>query len=393
MSDQPAIVVENLSKMYHKRAGTGTLLSMIPGFRPRESDEFWALKDVSFEVKRGECLGIIGPNGAGKSTILKILSKITSPTSGSFRVNGRVSSLIEVGAGFHPELTGRENVYLNAAILGMGKSEIESKFDQIVDFSELWDFIDVPVKRYSSGMRVRLGFSVAAHVDPEILLVDEVLAVGDEQFRAKCYDLISRRRTESAVILVSHNMVHIQRICSTALFLRQGRVADSGAPNAVVTRYLESLDSGGAASSQPMRAEHGAELIDVRVHPGDGWGEIAPGCSLDICLTLDISQRLTAGKLYLHVMSSARAPIASAMTDLDDVSGRVRLRFRAVQLPLAGGKYTLSVLLSDQSTGRQLIWHQCGHSFVVHGERALSGAPCRLLGEWSRAPAQEGETV
>ncbi len=203
-------------------------------------DEIWALRDVSFEVKRGEVLGIIGRNGAGKSTLLKMLSRITEPTSGRAIIRGRVASLLEVGTGFHPELTGRENIYLNGAILGMRKAEIDRKFDEIVAFSEVERFIDTPVKRYSSGMYVRLAFAVAAHLEPEILILDEVLAVGDAAFQKKCLgkmgDVAKEGRT---VLLVSHNMATIQGLCGRCLVLERGRVAFSGEPAVAVEVYMQ----------------------------------------------------------------------------------------------------------------------------------------------------------
>jgi lipopolysaccharide transport system ATP-binding protein len=206
-----------------------------------EEDVIWALKDVSFEVNEGEVLGIIGSNGAGKSTLLKILSRITEPTSGSVEMRGRVSSLLEVGTGFHPELTGRENIFLNGAILGMRRKMIERKFDEIVAFAEIEKFIDTPVKRYSSGMYVRLAFAIAAHLEPEILLVDEVLAVGDAVFQKKCLgrmeDVAKGGRT---VLFVSHNMAGILRLCQRAILLRDGMVADDGIASEVVTTYIKS---------------------------------------------------------------------------------------------------------------------------------------------------------
>ena len=203
------------------------------------SDIIWALRDVSFEVKHGEAVGIIGRNGAGKSTLLKILARITEPTSGRATIYGRVGSLLEVGTGFHPDLTGRENVYLNGTVLGMKKREIDAKFDEIVDFSGVEKFIDTPVKRYSSGMRIRLAFSVAAHLEPEILIVDEVLAVGDAEFQAKCLgkmqDVAGAGRT---VLFVSHNMGAIQALCSSAAVLESGRLVYLGTTSAAVASYL-----------------------------------------------------------------------------------------------------------------------------------------------------------
>jgi lipopolysaccharide transport system ATP-binding protein len=260
------IAVENLSKSYlvgHKSVGLArhgdtfrdvigrearnfvrNAVNMVRGRQVLLGDqveEFWALKDVSFEVKRGEVLGIIGRNGAGKSTLLKILSRITEPTRGRVVIRGRVASLLEVGTGFHAELTGRENIYLNGAILGMTRAEIRRKFDEIVDFAEVEKFLDTPVKRYSSGMYVRLAFAVAAHLEPEILVVDEVLAVGDVEFQKKCLgkmgDVSQAGRT---VLLVSHNMRAIQQLCSRAILLQNGNLRVDGTASQCINTYLSS---------------------------------------------------------------------------------------------------------------------------------------------------------
>jgi lipopolysaccharide transport system ATP-binding protein len=202
-------------------------------------EDFWALKDVSFGVKEGEVLGVIGPNGAGKSTLLKILSRITEPTTGRVELNGRVASLLEVGTGFHSELTGRENIFLNGSILGMTKAEIAGKFDEIVAFADVEKFLDTPVKRYSSGMYVRLAFAVAAHLEPEILVVDEVLAVGDVEFQTKCLGKIEAvSQGGRTVLFVSHNMGTVQKLCSRVLLLKAGEVVEQGEPAAVIARYV-----------------------------------------------------------------------------------------------------------------------------------------------------------
>jgi len=227
----------------------------VSGLSPQPSpDEIWALRDVSFEVKHGEVLGIIGKNGAGKSTLLKILSRITDPTSGRAMLRGRVGSLLEVGTGFHPELTGRENVFLNGSILGMKRSEIRSRFDEIVDFSGVETFIDTPVKRYSSGMMVRLAFSVAAHLDPEILLVDEVLAVGDVAFQSKCLgkmkDVVGEGRS---VLFVSHNLGAVRNLCTRAILIENGGLALDDSAEATVVRYLgKNLILGPVASAEEL---------------------------------------------------------------------------------------------------------------------------------------------
>ena len=265
MSDV-VIAVENLSKRYfikHTPAGQGrsryTALRDVVGNELRnfarkargvagrwrvpqglEIEEFWALKDVSFQVKQGEVLGIIGRNGAGKSTLLKILSRITEPTEGRVRLSGRVGSLLEVGTGFHPELTGRENIFLNGAILGMSRQEITKKFDEIVAFAEVERFLETPVKRYSSGMYVRLAFAVAAHLEPDILVVDEVLAVGDRQFQQKCLgkmDEVSRREGRT-VLFVSHNLGLADKLCPTSIWLERGSIHRCGGTEAVIKEYL-----------------------------------------------------------------------------------------------------------------------------------------------------------
>jgi lipopolysaccharide transport system ATP-binding protein len=238
-------------------------------------DIIWALRDISFEVKKGEVLGIIGRNGAGKSTLLKILCKVTDPTEGAAEIRGRVSSLLEVGTGFHQELTGRENIYLNGTVLGMTKKEVDRKFDEIVDFSGVEKFIETPVKRYSSGMRVRLAFSVAAHLEPEILLIDEVLAVGDADFQKKCLkkmeDVGRKGRT---VLFVSHNMPAVNRLCHRAILLENGRLVDDGLASKIINKYLVSDQNTSAVrewqNSQTAPSGTIARLRAVRIRNEDG---------------------------------------------------------------------------------------------------------------------------
>ncbi len=233
----------HVSKRYRLRreveadASQHVLLRKLQSLRKRTED-FWAVRDVSFEVERGESLGIIGHNGAGKSTILKLLSNITAPTSGEITINGRLSALIEVGSGFHKELTGRENIYLNGSILGMRRREIAKKFDSIVDFAGVRQFIDTPVKRYSSGMYVRLGFSIAAHLDPDILLLDEVLAVGDAAFQAKCIRRIGElKETGTTIVFISHDLGAVERLCDRTILMRRGEIAASGDTREVIAEY------------------------------------------------------------------------------------------------------------------------------------------------------------
>jgi lipopolysaccharide transport system ATP-binding protein len=258
-----ALRVENVSKTFVRGERHDSLRDLLPalmgkfkgGKASRSADkEFWALRDVSFELERGDAFGIVGANGAGKSTILKLITGIMKPTKGQIRLNGRLSALIEVGAGFHPDLTGRENIYLNGTILGMKRAEIDRKFDAIVDFSGLADFIDTPVKRYSTGMYARLGFSVAGHVDPDILIVDEVLSVGDVVFQNRCIEKMnSIIRGGATVIFVSHNLRAIAELCPSSILLERGQVIARGPSQEVLRQYLESCSrQGGAVGSSPV---------------------------------------------------------------------------------------------------------------------------------------------
>src|SRR2546423_3557500 len=258
--------------------------------RNPQLETFWALKDLSFEIKRGEVVGVIGRNGAGKSTLLKIISRITAPTAGEVEIRGRVGSLLEVGTGFHPELTGRDNIFLNGAILGMRKAEVRRKFDEIVAFAEIEKFVDTPVKRYSSGMYVRLAFAVAAHLEPEILFVDEVLAVGDIAFQKKCLGKMGNVAKEGrTIVFVSHNMAAINALCSRCIILNAGEVEFDGSTAKATERYYaESLSIGSGSDLSTMeRIGNGKALFtSIRVQPLDSKGEdlevAYPGCDLRI---------------------------------------------------------------------------------------------------------------
>ncbi len=277
MSDV-AIRVQHLSKRYYRGAAGagGTLLSehMAHGLRrilrrgaageTNASEPFWALHDVSLEVARGEVVGLIGPNGAGKSTLLKLLARITLPTEGRIELHGRMASLLEVGTGFHPELTGRENIFLNGAILGLSRQEIERRYDAIVEFSGIETFIDTPVKRYSSGMFVRLGFAVAAHLDAEIMLVDEVLAVGDAAFQRKCMNKIRELTREEGrtIVFVSHNLAWVERLCDRVMLVEQGEITGEGPVSQVIAGYLSGVDP----------VQHGGETVIPDEVPRVGTG-------------------------------------------------------------------------------------------------------------------------
>ena len=266
---QPDVEIDRLSKRYmvatpdHAPAAPRSWLRR---FGRRDRRPFWALRDLSLAVPRGETLGIVGSNGAGKSTLLKLLSGITAPTSGEIRLYGRVAALIEVGSGFHPELTGRENVYLSGSILGMRRAEITTKLEKIVGFAEVGDFIDTPVKWYSSGMYVRLGFAVAAHLEPEILLVDEVLSVGDERFQGRCLRRVGElRQAGTTIIIISHDLASIERVCDRVVLLERGRIAADGHPAPVIAEYRRRLIAAAAAPSDED-ARFAPEPVDCSLH-------------------------------------------------------------------------------------------------------------------------------
>ena len=280
---QPTITLEQVSKRYRIGAGLTNLRNLFTTDRKKTNPEkyHWAVKDVNFSLQAGEAMGIIGPNGAGKTTLLKLLSHVTKPTDGTIQVNGRLSALIELGAGFHPDLSGRDNIYLNGTILGMRRSDIKSRFDKIVDFAGIGEYLDTPVKRYSSGMYARLGFAIAAHVDPQILLVDEVLAVGDYAFQQRCYARMDELRSKgTSLILVSHNMEAIRRVCEKGLVMYRGEDIYTGTAAEAVVAYSDVLREAARKKQMEVPAEEGisqrimtfdAEIESVKLlnHQGD----------------------------------------------------------------------------------------------------------------------------
>jgi lipopolysaccharide transport system ATP-binding protein len=304
---EPRIIFDNVWKKFRRGEVHDRLRDLIPVmvnglFRRGRSDvlgveDFWALREVSFEVRPGETLGIIGRNGAGKSTILKLLTRILKPTRGRSIVKGRVGALIELAAGFHPDLTGRENVFLQAAMMGLRRHEIEQRFDAIVDFSGIGEFIDTQVKRYSSGMQARLGFSVAAHLDPDVLLIDEVLAVGDLSFQQKCYERLREfRRSGVAIAFVSHNMQAVSMLCDRVLYLRPGGPPQSGPVSEMVTAYVTTDALSADARVKITRAQLGLADRHARL-----TAPVAPGTWLALELTLEASAGLPRAGLALLV--------------------------------------------------------------------------------------------
>jgi lipopolysaccharide transport system ATP-binding protein len=333
-------------------------------------ENFWALKDVSFEVKQGEVIGIIGRNGAGKSTLLKILSRITEPTEGRIRIKGRVASLLEVGTGFHPELTGRENIYLNGSILGMSRAEIKTKFDEIVAFAEVEKFLDIPVKRYSSGMYVRLAFAVAAHLEPEILAVDEVLAVGDAEFQKKClgkmHDVATGGRT---VLFVSHNMAAIRNLCHRAMLLSQGRLTTLADVHECIAAYETSISGlPGNTWTRPETLGSAAALsyksLSVRVE-----GE-QPQLSLRIDFVLEGQGMHKPAFVSFDITDAVGVPLMQALPLLEGFvqpqAGRQSFTVLVDLPPLIPGQYWISPWVGSHNTETFDMIHQCVAFEVNH---------------------------
>jgi lipopolysaccharide transport system ATP-binding protein len=338
------------------RRAANTVFSSKSGAVDPRHEEFWALRDVTFEIRQGDRLGIIGRNGAGKSTLLKILSRITEPTEGRVTIKGRVASLLEVGTGFHPELTGRENVYLNGSILGMRRSEIRRKFDEIVAFAEVAKFLDTPVKRYSSGMYVRLAFAVAAHLEPEILVVDEVLAVGDAQFQRKCLGKMEEVAKQGRTVLfVSHNMAAVENLCQRGIVLSQGRVVFDGRASDAIEHYMRGLAQAGTwdlRSRKDRKGEGGIQVVRLTISGDRGEERSAFPVGADVRFELgyDGSVDVTAPRVILGVYDSMGVGIARFDTDVAPGIGRAlpnvgRITCDVPGMSLTPGRYFVSVAM------------------------------------------------
>jgi lipopolysaccharide transport system ATP-binding protein len=336
-----AISVHDVSKRYELFSGqmrSTTLGEVVAnvlknGFEKRTSKRFWALRNVSFEVHRGEVLGIIGRNGAGKTTLLKILSRVTEPTAGQIDLYGSVGSLLEVGTGFHPELTGRENIYLNGAILGMRRKEIDAKLDSIIAFSEIEDFLDTPVKRYSSGMQVRLAFAVAAHLEPEILLVDEVLAVGDTQFQKKCLGKMSEISGGNGrtILFVSHNLAAMRVLCSRAILLDHGNLISDGPVNDVIANYLERFGGEHAEVRWEGEVAPLSEMFDfvfrrawVENHRGTVTSSLAQDKPFTICVEYQVGRHIAGLRIGFLLQNSQGVAICGS-NDVEMPSAATRV--------------------------------------------------------------------
>lgn len=381
-----AITFDWVSKRYRIGAGRSSLRETIYELPKRllrtvehddDDQHFFALKDVSFEINKGEAFGIIGPNGAGKTTTLKLLSNITKPTAGKIAVEGRMSALIELGAGFHPDLTGRENIFLNGTILGLSRKEIARRFDDIVAFAEMEKFIDMPVKRYSSGMYARLGFAVAAHVDPDVLLVDEVLSVGDEAFQLKCRDFIhSFVNSGRTSVFVSHNLYAVEQLCDRVMWLDSGKIVDLGKPSQVLRAYMDETDRRLTASMKQQDGYEGDRLrIDsINVKNTDGFEIETIETGDDIVITLNYeSNREIEQPHFIVWISEARnnMPVFAANMILDNyempnITGHGALTCHFKNVPLMPRAYSIWVEVYGKDRSQILYkWR------VVGGFRVL----------------------
>jgi lipopolysaccharide transport system ATP-binding protein len=387
MSSDAVLAMEHVSKKFRRGEIYDSLRDLIPAMvgrithkRPEGelgAKEFWALQDVSFEVKRGEAFGIVGSNGAGKSTILKLLSGIMKPTKGSITVRGKLSALIEVGAGFHPDLTGRENIYLNGAILGMSREEIRRKFDDIVEFGGLRDFIDTPVKRYSSGMYARLGFSVAAHVEPDLLIVDEVLSVGDYLFQQKCIDRMTEiLKSGTTVLFVSHNLHAVAELCQRSLLLEKGKLLAVGPTDEVIRRYI------GRAQDQRSGEATRVEIREVTLRraTGGATAKIEPGEKAYVDVTVFARQTVSDVSIVMQIVDDGFYPIfdtCSARLN-DGISAsmkageELKVTFE-LDMHLGAGTYHLNMYAHEYTVDRPFATWRSAASFFVGETRLIKG--------------------
>jgi len=385
-----AIVVERVSKHFRIFRGREDTLkgAFARFFRSRvHPEEFWALQDVSFSVAQGETFGIIGENGSGKSTLLKLLCGILRPDQGSININGRVAGLLELGAGFHPDLTGRENIYLNGSLLGFSKAQIDKRFDEIVTFAELKDFIDTPVKHYSSGMYVRLGFAIAVNVDPEVLLIDEVIAVGDERFQQKCFEKMNQfKRTGKTIVLVSHSLEAIRNICRKALWLNAGKIQAEGTGDSVVNAYLSAVAVQASqrlqevsapeisSSNQPVKrwGSREIEITEVKFFNREDEGRAAfrTGDLLRVRIHYFAKQRINSPVFGVAIHCDDGTHVTGPNTKIarnivDNVEGQGVVEYVLPELLLLPGKYFLSAAVYDYECQHAYDHHSQMYSFVV----------------------------
>ncbi len=413
-----AIEVVNVSRVYQKYSARHRFQTfksaLVKGdlFKSIRADELvTALDDISFNVEKGQTLGLIGENGSGKSTMLKIVAGIAKPSSGSVATNGKVSALIELGAGFHPEISGRENVFINGIMLGLSKKEITAKFDEIVRFAELEDFIDAPVKTYSSGMYMRLGFSVAINVHPEILLIDEVLAVGDASFIPKCLDRIDDfRRRKKTILFVSHDLATVEKICDRVIWLKNGRVAASGEPKRIVDAYLQDVtvkqekafEKKSEAAAAPVETaveerrenrwgRREVEIRNVTLRSLQGQPKHVFSPDEGMIIDMDVVAPTPTNDFVFGVglFNSQGVSCYGTNTDLEDlepvrIDGEGRVEFRIGKLNLINGTYYLDVAVHKRD-GYPYDYHQNLYSFLVSSNLKDVGV-ARLAHEWTFSP-------
>jgi ABC-type polysaccharide/polyol phosphate transport system ATPase subunit len=376
-----AIEVDHVSKRFRLfREKPSSLKARLISSRSRAED-FWALKDVAFDVREGESLGLIGHNGSGKTTLLKVIAGILRPTEGTVRTRGRMAALLELGAGFHPELTGRENVYLNASFLGLTRKDTDTVYEDIVAFAEIEDFMDNQVQFYSSGMLVRLGFAVAVHVDPEILLVDEVLAVGDESFQAKCLNRIRSFQAEGrTIVLVTHALDTVRQVCDRAVMLDHGELYAKGAPLDVV-RELRYVLLRKDPHFVPEEGSREVELAGVELIRDDGTTERPVRAGEDLTIQIDAKANQAVSDLVcaFQVLDSANYPVVDGREPIGMIEGKKRVRFDLRALPLVPGRYFVTVGLESGESGRlyhvqtQRYWFE-----VVDEERPHDAVEIRV---------------
>lgn len=388
----PIIEVSNLSKRYQLGAIGATslreeasrLYDRLRGIPHPDAQEFWALRDVSFEVKAGDVVGLLGRNGAGKSTLLKVLSRITEPTTGKAILRGRVASLLEVGTGFHPELTGRENIFLNGAILGMSRAEVRRKFDEIVAFAEVDQFIDTPVKRYSSGMYVRLAFAVAAHLEPEILIVDEVLAVGDAAFQRKCLGKMQdvARGQGRTVLFVSHNIATIRRLCTHGVYLSQGRSVGHGDIESVIALYENESGDGRIEPARFVQKPKSDRITVTAVSVTAGLGEngeFPAGAPLDLDITIESPIQLSGVTIGFTINDRAGNPILTSHHDdlaprqIDITPGIQEHSARVDPNLLLPGRYTVTIGIVDRSWTLVALESECLKFEITTSQNQIAG--------------------
>jgi ABC-type polysaccharide/polyol phosphate transport system ATPase subunit len=358
--------------------------------------ELWALRDVDVDVQRGEAFGIVGPNGSGKSTLLKLIAGIFAPSAGRLEVGGRVGSLIEIGAGFHPDFSGVENVYLNAAIYGLKRSYVDAHLDEIIDFAELEAFKDVPVRTYSSGMYMRLGFSVAMHVKPDVLLLDEVLAVGDEAFQQKCFGRISDfKRSGGTIVFVSHDPSTVERICERAIMLEHGRVLEAGPSGDVVRAYHRRLVTGRARAST-ARDEGGAgrcRVHEVKAIAGDGTARdrFTEGEPMALEVWLYSEQEIDEASVTVGIRDADGRPVGSQTREgiLLRPERLERLRLNFPGLPMREGRFFVDVGVMTRDRDAELALAERALELSVFGNDAAGSGPIRLGGTWE-LPASDG---